>query len=244
MITSRALRTMILGPVFAALACGERAPSGDADTAGVSTGTPDSPPTAAGDAAVPVPASLARACLAGDPEEGVAWSLDSVALDALPLTGIEALASRDSARLAARIARMVDVIPSDTSIADFRGLPVSVRAAWRLVPAEGDTVVVALVARRMPIESAPLEELFTIVSAPGVRSGVRDPLVGGWFVRDAGPEESLVARELVAAYRRDAELVLAFVEHAEGGVRAALVERRAMVWQPAWSGPLPVCPPR
>ena len=198
--------------------------------------------TAVGDALVATPELLARSCIAGDPAEGVPWRLDSVGLPALAIESIETLVTRDSARLAARIARMVDVIPSDTSIADFRGLPVTVRAAWRLAVAEADTLVVALVVRRVPIESEPLEELFTIVSSPGQRQGVRDPLVEGWFVREVGPEEALVARELAGAYRRSNELVLAFIEDADGGVRAALVERREGRWRTAWSGPLPSCP--
>jgi hypothetical protein len=229
---------------FLALACGEGAPAGDTDAAVAGRASPsialDSAVT--GDSLVAVPDLLAGACIAGDPAEGEPWRLESVGLPTLEIEGIEALVARDSARLAARIARMVDVIPSDTSVADFRGLPVTVRAAWRLAVAEADTLVVALVVRRVPIESEPLEELFTIVASPGQRQGVRDPLVEGWFVREVGPEEALVARELAGAYGRANDLVLAFVEDAEGGVRAALVERRDGRWRTAWTGPLPSCP--
>lgn len=239
MITTRAW----LAFAFGGLACGERAPAGDADPEVVrgsaSVITQDA--TGPDSARVAVPELLVRACIAGDPAEGVPWRLDSVARGDVAIEGIETLAPRDSASLAARIARMVDVIPSDTSVADFRGLPVTVRAAWRLAPADGDTVVVALVARRVPIESEPLEELFTIIAAPGQRQGVRDPLVEGWFVREVGPEELLVARELVGAYLRASELVLAFAEDAERSVRAALVERRAGRWRAGWTGSLPSC---
>ena len=220
----RTLRTS-LAVVLCALACGERAPADDSDPVVAQHTTPDiaRDTTAVGDALVATPELLARSCIAGDPAEGVPWRLDSVGLPALAIESIETLVTRDSARLAARIARMVDVIPSDTSVADFRGLPVTVRAAWRLAVAEADTLVVALVVRRVPIESEPLEELFTIVSSPGQRQGVRDPLVEGWFVREVGPEEALVARELAGAYRRSNELVLAFIEDADGGVREAEV---------------------
>lgn len=239
MITARAWLALALS----GLACGERVPAGDVDPEVVRrTASPITQDSAGLDSSlVAVPELLVRACIAGDPAEGVRWTLDSVALADVALEGIETLVPRDSARLAARIARMVDVIPSDTSVADFRGLPVTVRAAWRLAPAEGDTVVVAIVVRRVPIESEPLEELFTIIAAPGQRQGVRDPLVEGWFVREVGPEEALVARELVGAYLRASELVLAFAEDAERSVRAALVERRAGRWRAGWRGALPSC---
>lgn len=227
------------------LACGERAPAGDADPEVLrGSGSAITQDSGGLDSArVAIPDLLVRACIAGDPGEGVPWRLDSVALGGVAIERIETLVPRDSARLAARIARMVDVIPSDTSVADFRGLPVTVHAAWRLAVADGDTVVVALVARRVPIESEPLEELFTIIAAPGQRQGVSDPLVEGWFVRDVGPEEVLVARELIGAYPRPSALVLAFAEDAERSVRTALVERRAGQWRAGWSGSLPSCSP-
>ena len=40
----------------------------------------------------------------------------------LPVSAIEEMSSRDSARLAARLARVADAIPSDDTSTDFRGL--------------------------------------------------------------------------------------------------------------------------
>ncbi len=243
----RALRRLLGHAVTCAglaLACGERAPAPDADPA-VASRTRSAPapdPARTTDARTPVPEAFARACIAGDPAEGIPWRLDAVGLVPITAEAIESMAARDSARLAARIARMVDVIPSDTTVADFRGLPVTVRAAWRLTVAEGDTVVIALAARRMPIESAPLEELFALVAAPGQRSGVRDPLVEGWFVREVGSEERLVARDLVGAYLDGTDLLLAFTEDTDAGVRAVLVTRAGGAWRATWTGQLQNCP--
>jgi len=202
------------------------------------------PPAALADVQA-VPFVLASACIDADPALGTPWTLRQVdaLLAPLALVTIESLASRDSAGLAARIARAVDVLPSDTSVADFRGLPVVVRAAWRLAPAPGDTVVVALVARRLPIESNPLEELFFLVASPGRRQGVRDPLVEGWIVREVGTEESITVRELVAAYGSADALSLVIAHDDGAGVRAELLSRRASGWSVEWNGPLPSCSP-
>ncbi len=192
-----------------------------------------------------VPVVLATACIDTDPAVGAPWTLRQVdaSLEPLALVAIESLASRDSAGFAARIARAVDVLPSDTSEADFRGLPVAVRAAWRFAPTLGDTIVVALVARRLPMESNPLEELFFLVASPGQRQGVRDPLVAGWVVREVATEESIAVRELLAAYRAEEALSLVIAHDAGAGVRAELLSRRASKWSVEWSGPLPICTP-
>lgn len=192
-----------------------------------------------------VPAALASSCIDAEPAVGAPWTLRQAdgSLEPIALVAIETLASRDSAGLAARISRAVDVLPSDTSVADFRGLPVSVRAAWRFAPAPGDTVVVALVARRLPMESNPLEELFFLVAAPGQRQGVRHPLVEGWVVREVATEESVAVRELLAAYRAGDTISLVVAHDAGAGVRAELLSRRASKWSVEWSGPLPTCTP-
>lgn len=191
------------------------------------------------------PTAFGSACVAGDPVAGEPWAIGKVdaALSPLTLETIETLSSRDSARLAARVARAVDVLPSDTTLADFRGLPVVVRAAWRFAPAPGDTVVAALVARRLPMESNPLEELFFVVAAPGQRQGVREPLVEAWVVREAAPEETIAVRELVAAFAIADTIILVLARETDDGVRTELLSRRGGAWRLDWTGPLPVCAP-
>lgn len=236
---------LVRGALCAALAvaCGDARPEADAPSVVNTRSTPSLAPDSVGMAPplAAAPTEVAAACLRGDPVEGAHWSLEGVAVPLLSFVRIEGLASRDSARLAARISAAVDVLPSDTSVADFRGLPVSVRAAWILALAADDSVVVALVARRVPIESAPLEELFAVIAAPGQRQGVRDPLIGGWVARDVGPEEELAARELVGAFRSGDDLALLLAHDSASGVRAELVVRRDGRWRTAWDGPIPAC---
>lgn len=201
-------------------------------------------------AAGPAPAFLATACLRGDPASGARWNVEQVEHSVVRLAAraIATLAPRDSARLAARIARAVDALPSDTTIADFRGLPVVVVDAWRVVVASGDTVVVAHVARRLPMESSPLEESFTLVAVPGVRQGVRDPLLEGWSVREVAREEAGTTREfLEALLEEDGRVSLLFVREGTVGTDGAadrvleLVARTVGTWRLEWSGPVAVC---
>ncbi len=243
--TSRTSRAALAVPlallVGIALACDDRAtstPRAPGDSAGVPI---RETPASATPAAAPLPEPLREACLAGDPASGEAWHLLRPAGTTVGFAPIESLAPRDSARLAARLTRVVDALPSDTARADFRGLPVVVRFAWRLVPADGDTVVVALVARRMPMESSPLEEVFLLVAAPGERPGIRDPLVAQWVAREVGTEEEVVMRELLGATQDAGRLALVLVhEQAEGEVLELLV-RRDDGWRVDWSGMLPRC---
>lgn len=243
-----ATATLALATLATLVACGDdgaerrQAAADTADTA--ATAVAAVPGHLVPDSAAPPPSLLARACIVGDPEEGVPWTLAAASLPALPLVRLDSLAPRDSAQLAVRLARMVDVIPTDTTVADFRGLPVTVRFAVRAVRAETDTIYVAIVDRRLPMESSPLEERFTVIAAPGQRSGVRDALVEGWFVREAGAEQALVARDLGGVFATDSGFIVAFTEETASQLGAALIERREGRWRASWSGPLPSCPAR
>jgi hypothetical protein len=238
-----ATRVWTVGTLVLMLACGDATPEAGTPSALETWSAPSlAPDSASADApAVVAPSEFASACLRGDPAEGTDWALEGVTESLLTFVGIESLASRDSARLAARITSAVDVLPSDSSVADFRGLPVAVRAAWRVVPADGDTVIVALVARRVPIESEPLEELFAIVAAPGQRQGVRDPIIGGWVARDVGREDELAARELVGAFQASGALILVLAHDGPAGTRAEMIVRRDGRWRTVWDGPIPAC---
>lgn len=241
---SRALASLVAGILVGSIACSP------ADERPVDARS--MPAVGAGDTAlsrgdsilprVPPPVLLASACLRGDPTQALPWTLDSVEAIPLAVMPIETLASRDSAQLAARIARMADVLPSDTSLADFRGLPVVVRAAWRVVPDGMDTVVVALVARRIPMESAPLEEVLLVVASPGARANVHDPLVALWSAREVGTEESVRVRELVGAHLREGALSLLLLHETPEGPSVELVELRDGTWITAWEGRIPECP--
>jgi hypothetical protein len=237
----------MLGALFViAAACGDRSAEVSQETAAMPPASVIARPESAVLGAPPVetvPAAFVSACVSGDPFAGVPWTIAQVGESLTPLTlvPIETLPSRDSARLAARLSRAADVLPSDTTVADFRGLPVAVRSAWQLAPAFGDTIVVALVGRRLPMESNPLEELFFIVAAPGQRQGVRDPLVETWVMREVAAEEMITVRELLAAFVDSDAVTLVVGQEAGDGVRTELLSRRAGVWRLDWSGPLPAC---
>jgi hypothetical protein len=189
---------------------------------------------------------LGLACLSGDPTVGESWRVQELAdtLAELPLTQLARLPMRDSTRLAARITRAADVLPANTSVADFRGLPLAIRDAWILMTPEQDTIVIALVSRRLPIESAPLEEFLTVIVVPDP-----DPTAGGamravWHVRDAGDEERLITYEPVAALRTpDAAVRILLVRESAGRPQVVLLGRDPRgAWERGWEGELPVCP--
>lgn len=182
-------------------------------------------------------------CLRGDPSSGDPWTLERLGdtLTVVMLEHLVDLAPRDSARLVARLARTADALPGDTLVADFRGLPVVVRDAWRLVPEPGDTIYIAIASRRLPMESSPLEEQLTLIAMPDNASGT-GALVASWFARSAGAEDSLETREPVLAYRApDATLRLLLLRETD---QAPLVESLARVggrWRRELVGALPSC---
>jgi hypothetical protein len=81
----------------------------------------------------------------------------------IALQSIESLASPDSARLAAQLARLAGVLPNDTARV-FQGLPFVVRGAHRFTPAAGREAVVADIARRVSLEANPREETLLIIA--------------------------------------------------------------------------------
>ncbi len=162
----------------------------------------------------------------------------------LPVSAIEEMSPRDSARLAARLARVADAIPSDDTSTDFRGLTMVVQAAWRVIIAPGDTIFAARSVRRLPIESAPLEETTRFVAVPVVQPGAREPLAARWFTREVGPEESADPSDLVAAMFVRARPALLFVGGVADTTRAELLLRSDSAWTVGWRGGVPRCPGR
>lgn len=190
-------------------------------------------------------AILSGMCLRGDPMRGEPWIVDNIAdsISSLSLEQLHSLDSRDSSRLAARLARTADGIPGDTLVADFRGLPIVIRDAWLLVPADGDTTYIAIAARRLPMESSPLEEQMTLLATPESRPGIRDALGTAWFARSAGAEDSLETRDPVLAFTSpDGALRLLMLRESALGPRAELLVRVEGRWRRQWMGALELCP--
>lgn len=197
---------------------------------------------AVADSAVTDP--LGTLCIAGDPAAGERWTVDRVhdTLSVLPLEHLTSLAPRDSSRLAIRLARTADGLPGDTVVADFRGLPVVIRDAWRLVAGEGDTTYVAIASRRLPMESSPLEEQLTLLARPDAIGATRDALAASWFARSAGPEDSLETRDPVLAYRTpDGALWLLMVRESNGEPVLESLQREGGRWRRRWFGLAPRC---
>jgi hypothetical protein len=193
---------------------------------------------------VVVSGGLGGMCLQGDPSSGDAWTIGQVgdSIVVLPLERLTELAARDSARLAARLARTADALPGDTTVADFRGLPVVVRDAWLLVPEAGDSTYIAIASRRVPMESSPLEEQLTLLAAPDTLPGAGRALVARWFARSAGMEDSLETRDPVLAYRApDGVLQLLLLREMPGEPLIEVITRIDGHWRRRWTGTLAAC---
>jgi hypothetical protein len=182
-------------------------------------------------------------CLRGDPSSGEPWTVERVG-DTLTMIALEHLvdlAPRDSARLVARLTRTADALPGDTLVADFRGLPVVVRDAWRLVPEAGDTIYIAIASRRLPMESSPLEEQLTLIAMPEAPAAT-GALVASWFARSAGAEDSLETREPLLAYRApDGTMRLLLLRETGGSPVVESLARVDQRWRRALVGSLAPC---
>jgi hypothetical protein len=154
---------------------------------------------------------------------------------ALALDTIEALPHADSARLAADITRLVSTVPNDTA-RTFRGIPYSVRTAYRFTPAPGVEAVVADVVRTLNQEANPLEEHTLVV---GERpAGSSAPYRLAYREVTAGSDETLESSDVLAAVQIGSpphvDLVLAREGYESNAY--ALLERQADgSWKLRWT---------
>jgi hypothetical protein len=115
---------------------------------------------------------------------------------AIPLDSIETMPHADSAKLAADITRLVSTVPNDTA-RTFRGIPYSVRTAYRFTAAPGVEAVVADVVRKLNQEANPQEEHTLIV---GERpAGTNAPYRLAYREVTAGSDETLESSDVLAA---------------------------------------------
>jgi hypothetical protein len=131
-------------------------------------------------------------------EAGSGWTVAFLKgrAKALPLDTVEAMAHADSARLAADITRLVSTVPNDTA-RTFRGIPFSVRTAYRFTPAAGVEAVVADVVRTLNQEANPLEEHTLVV---GERpAGSNAPFKLAYREVTSGSDETLESSDVLAA---------------------------------------------
>ncbi len=142
------------------------------------------------------PAAKVRTAANSDATTGWTVAFLSGRAKALPLDTVESMAHADSARLAADITRLVSAVPNDTA-RTFRGIPYSVRTAYRFTPLAGVEAVVADVVRTLNQEANPLEEHTLVV---GERTtGSTAPYRLAYREVTAGSDETLESSDVLAA---------------------------------------------
>lgn len=158
---------------------------------------------------------------------------------AVELRPIEALASSDSARLAAELTRLAATLPNDTARA-FRGLPFVIRAAHGFTPIAEIDAVVAEVARRVNVEANPREETLLLVAERA--SGSREWRVA-YSQRASGAEAHVERATPLAAVKLGATAVPTLVVERAGSdwIVYAFVQRQPdgrwrVSWESAYSG--------
>jgi hypothetical protein len=182
---------------------------------------------------------------AGDSASGVAvmpsWlvALPAGRASAVSFDSIEALPTRDSATLAAGLARLASSVAEDSGSV-FRGLPMTVVRAYRTRDV-APTIVVADLVRRVPQEDQPLaEHLVLVVEQPSAAVGTWRV---AWFERLAGHEEEIATVAPLALLRVGPTGRLSLLLGLESGTMpdVRLLERGAARWTERWRAVLPEC---
>ncbi len=170
------------------------------------------------------------------------WQIGFVSGRVQPITldSIEGMPAADSAALAVSLAQTAATLPV-ASDPTFRGLPFRVRSAYRFRLDTVD-VVIADVVRTVNEEATPRVEHLLIIGER--HHGASGKLDVGYYSRNAGPEESTQATEILTAVRLGAEktpAVVLSIEYDEGG-KLGLVERSAPgEWRATWKSAYTDC---
>ncbi|MEP7087428.1 MAG: hypothetical protein ABI884_08830 [Gemmatimonadota bacterium] len=142
------------------------------------------------------PAAKLQSAVSSDATTGWTVAFLKGRAKSLALDTVESMPHADSARLAADITRLVSTSPNDTA-RTFRGIPFSVRTAYRFTPVAGIESVVADVVRTLNQEANPLEEHTLVV---GERpAGSNAPYRLAYNEVTAGSDESLESSDVLAA---------------------------------------------
>ena len=170
------------------------------------------------------------------------WQIGFVSGRVQPITldSIEGMPPADSAALAVSLAQTAATLPV-ASDPTFRGLPFRVRSAYRFRLDTVD-VVIADVVRTVNEEANPRVEHLLVIGEK--RHGASGKFDVGFYSRNAGPEESTQATEILTAIRLGAEqkpAVVLSIEYDEGG-KLELVERSAPgEWRATWKSAYTDC---
>lgn len=158
----------------------------------------------------------------------------------ISIDSIEVLASADSARLAADVARLASALPGDTS-AIFRGLPFVVTKAWRSHIPGGQSLLTAIVVRNVNQEANPRQERILVIaerdSLPSAKYAAR------YSERTVGLEETLETTDpigiLLLGVDRHPTVIIS--RDSGNGVAYGLVERLGGQWQRRWTSTYAGC---
>jgi hypothetical protein len=152
---------------------------------------------------------------------------------ALPLDTVESMSHADSARLVADITRLVSTAPNDTS-RTFRGIPFSVRTAYRFTSAAGVEAVVADVVRTLNQEANPLEEHTLVVGERPAGSNASFHLAYRYVT--SGSDETLESSDVLAAVAIGSHIDLVLArEGYESNAYALLERQRDGNWRLRWT---------
>jgi hypothetical protein len=181
------------------------------------------------------PAAKVQATPNGDAGSGWTVGFLKGRARAIALDTVESMAHADSAKLVADITRLVSTAPNDTS-RTFRGIPFSVRTAYRFTPVVGVEAVVADVVRTLNQEANPLEEHTLVVGErPAGSSG---PYRLAHREITSGSDETLESSDVLAAVAIGSpphiDLVLAR-EGYESNAYALLERQSDGSWRLRWT---------
>lgn len=158
---------------------------------------------------------------------------------AIEVVSIDAMQGRDSITLISDVLDIASRLPRGRDAA-FRGIPFSVRNAYRLVGPES-SVIVAEVVRKINEEANPREEHILVVAE-------RRSTAGGYQLAfhmiSAGVEESLETTDLLAAIKiaRTGHLAIVVSFDYEDGGKIGLLEKISeTTWQLVWKSAYTSC---
>jgi len=172
-----------------------------------------------------------------DTTRSAGWTIGFVEqhVSTVRLDSLDGMSGTDSARLAADLTRLASALPDDTS-RTFRGIPFSVRYAYRFEPVPGAEGVVADLVRRLNQEASPLEQHTFLI---GERSTATTdaPFHVTYHERAGGLEEVIETTDVLAAVRLSSAHVGLFVLREGQDTNAyALIERQPDgSWRVRWT---------
>ena len=181
------------------------------------------------------PAAKVQSTQSGDAGSGWTVAFLKGRAKAIALDTVEAMSHADSAKLAADITRLVSTVPNDTA-RTFRGIPFSVRTAYRFTPVAGVEAVVADVVRTLNQEANPLEEHTLVIGERA--AGSNTPYRLAYREVTAGSDETLESSDVLAAVAIGSpphiDLVLAR-EGYESSAYALLERQSDGNWKRRWT---------